>query len=73
MTRERHTHTSQSARARVGQLFALHGWSKQQRREWLDERAQLGAEDLFRAAEAAVGVDRTVWRDLSKTEKRNEK
>jgi hypothetical protein len=72
MTREKHTHSPQSARARVGQLFALHGWSKQQRREWLDERAQLGAEDLFRAAEAAVGVDRTVWRDLPKTE-RNEK
>lgn len=73
MTRERHTHTPQSARARVGQLFALHGWSKQQRREWLDARAQLGTEDLFRAAEAAVGVDRTVWRDLSKGQEKDAK
>jgi hypothetical protein len=73
MTREKHTHNPESARARVGQLFAAHGWSKQQRREWLNEHAELGPEDLFRAAETALGVDRTVWRDLSKNDGKDRK
>jgi hypothetical protein len=72
MTREKHTHTPQSARARVGQLFAAHGWSKQQRREWLNEHTQSSPEELFRAAEAALDVDRTVWRHLSETDQKNE-
>jgi hypothetical protein len=57
----------------VGQLFAAHGWSKEQRRIWLNEHAQLSPEELFRAAEAALGVDRSVWRDLSKNDGKEEK
>ena len=64
MTRKKRTHTPESARARVGQLFALHGWNKHKRGEWLDKQAHLSAEELFRAAEAELGVDHTVWRDV---------
>ena len=64
--RKKHVHTLESARARVGQLFAAYGWTKDQRREWLNEHMQLSPEQLFRAAEAALGVDHTVWRELSR-------
>lgn len=60
----RKTWTKESARARVGDLLTAHGWDAAKRRAWLKEHGQLEPSELLRAAETALGVDRTAWRDL---------
>jgi hypothetical protein len=62
----RKTWTLESARARAGDLLKAHGWDAGKRRAWLKEHEQLQPNELLRAAEAALGVDRTAWRDLPK-------
>lgn len=64
MSRERHT--TESAKARAGQLLTAHGWERDRRRQWLEEHAQLGPKELLKAAEEALGKDHTVWRELGR-------